>query len=56
MGGDTIYAAGAAPGADAGERQQLPSYEEAVQEGDANGDKKISEQEAIDNGWRHKGG
>jgi outer membrane protein assembly factor BamB len=54
--GDTTYAAGAAPGADAGQRQQLLSYEEAVQKGDANGDKKISEQEAIDNGWRHKGG
>ena len=54
--GGTIYAAGAAPGADAGERQILPAYEDAVRKGDANGDKKISEQEAIDNGWRHGGG
>ena len=53
---ETIYATGWAPGADAGQRQDLPPYETAVKKGDADGDRKISEQEAVDNGWRHGGG
>ncbi len=54
--GETIYVTGWAPGADPGQRQGLPPYETAVKKGDADGDRKISEQEAVDNGWRHGGG
>jgi outer membrane protein assembly factor BamB len=53
---EMIYVTGWAPGADSGERQVLPAFEDAVRQGDSNGDRKISEEEAIQHGWRHQGG
>jgi outer membrane protein assembly factor BamB len=50
--GEMIYATGWAPV----EYQNLPPYETAIKRGDIDGDGKISEQEAIENGWRHGGG
>ena len=39
---ETVYATGWAPGADAGERKELPPFEEALAEGDADGDNKLA--------------
>lgn len=52
----TVFATGWAPGADAGERQELPPFAEAVSTGDTDGDGAISEPEAVAGGWRHRGG
>jgi outer membrane protein assembly factor BamB len=52
--GDTIYATGWAPGADAGERQNLPPFEEVLKEGDKDGDGKLSPEEVPER-LRHKG-
>ena len=52
--GDTIYATGWAPGADAGERQNLPPFEEVLKEGDKDGDGKLSPDEVPER-LRHKG-
>jgi len=54
--GDAIVVTGWAPGADAGERVELPPFEEAIATGDADGDGSVSEAEAVAGGWRHKGG
>jgi outer membrane protein assembly factor BamB len=51
---DTIYATGWAPGADAGERQALPPFEEVLKEADKNGDGKISAEE-LPAKWKHSG-
>jgi outer membrane protein assembly factor BamB len=52
--GDTIYVTGWAPGADAGERLELPPFDEVMKEADANGDGKISKDE-IPEKWKHGG-
>ena len=52
--GDTIYVTGWAPGADAGERQNLPPFEEVLKEGDKNSDGKLSPEEVPER-LRHKG-
>ena len=52
--GDPIYATGWAPGADAGERQNLPPFEEVLKEGDKDGDGKLSPSEVPER-LRHKG-
>jgi outer membrane protein assembly factor BamB len=52
--GDTIYVTGWAPGADAGERQNLPPFEEVLKEGDKDGDGKLSPEEVPER-LRHKG-
>jgi outer membrane protein assembly factor BamB len=52
----TVYVSAWAPGADTGERQQLPPFAEAIERGDSDGDGKISEPEAVAGGWRHSGG
>jgi outer membrane protein assembly factor BamB len=52
----TVYVSAWAPGADTGERQQLPPFAEAIDRGDSDGDGKISEPEAVAGGWRHGGG
>jgi outer membrane protein assembly factor BamB len=52
----TVYVSAWAPGADTGERQQLPPFAEAIERGDGDGDGKISEPEAVAGGWRHSGG
>ena len=54
--GNTVFASGWAPGADAGERQELPPFAEAIRLGDTDGDGTISEPEARAGGWRHRGG
>jgi outer membrane protein assembly factor BamB len=51
---ETIYATGWAPGADAGERQNLPSFEEVLKEGDKNSDGKLSPEEVPER-FRHSG-
>ncbi|MCI0622280.1 MAG: PQQ-like beta-propeller repeat protein [Acidobacteria bacterium] len=51
---DTIYVTGWAPGADAGERQNLPAFEEALKEGDRDRDGKLSPQEVPER-LRHRG-
>jgi outer membrane protein assembly factor BamB len=51
---ETIYATGWAPGADAGERQNLPPFEEVLKEGDRNGDGKLSPEEVPER-LRHSG-
>ena len=53
---DTIFVTGWAPGADDIDRLSLPAFQDAIAAGDADHDKKISEPEAIDRNWRHKGG
>ena len=55
-GATTVFASGWAPGADAGERMELPPFAEAIRRGDGDGDGKISEPEARTGGWRHSGG
>jgi outer membrane protein assembly factor BamB len=52
----TVFVSGWAPGADTGERQELPAFTEAIRRGDGDGDGKISEPEAVAGGWRHRGG
>lgn len=52
----TVYLSAWAPGADTGERQALPTHAQAVEQGDRDGDGKISEPEAVAGGWRHSGG
>jgi len=52
--GDTIYATGWAPGADEGQRQLLPPFDEVVKEADKNADQKISSEE-LPPKWRHSG-
>src|SRR5262245_9521290 len=52
--GDTIYATGWAPGADAGERQNLPAFEEVLKQGDKDGDGRLSPDEVPER-LRHKG-
>jgi len=51
---DTIYVTGWAPGADAGERQNLPPFEEVLKEGDRDGDRKLSPNEVPER-LRHSG-
>ena len=51
---ETIYATGWAPGADAGERQNLPPFEEVLKEGDKNSDGKLSPEEVPER-FRHSG-
>ena len=51
---DTIYVTGWAPGADAGERQNLPPFEEVLKEGDKDGDGKLSPTEVPER-LRHTG-
>lgn len=52
----TVFVSGWAPGADTGERQELPPFAEAIRRGDEDADGKISEPEARAGGWRHGGG
>ena len=52
----TVFVTGWAPGADTGERQELPPFTETIRRGDSDGDGKISEPEARAGGWRHRGG
>ncbi len=51
---DTIYATGWAPGADAGERLELPEFAEVLKEGDKNGDGRLSPEE-VPVRWKHGG-
>ena len=51
---DTVFATGWAPGADAGERADLPAFDVVLKEADANGDKKISKEE-LPAKWKHNG-
>lgn len=53
--GDTIYVTGWAPGADAGESQPLPPFEQVVAEIDANKDGKISPEEINPSKYKHGG-
>jgi len=53
---DTVFVTGAAPGADDGERQELPAFAQAIETGDDDGDGKLSEDEVKAHGWRHSGG
>jgi outer membrane protein assembly factor BamB len=52
--GVTIYVTGWAPGADAGERQDLPPFDRVLKEGDKDGDGKLSPQEVPER-LRHSG-
>ena len=52
--GDTVYATGWAPGADSGQRAQLPEFSEVLKEADANHDGKLSQSE-VPVKWKHSG-
>jgi outer membrane protein assembly factor BamB len=43
--GEVIYATGWAPGADAGERKNLPAFEDALKEADKDGNRKLAPEE-----------
>ena len=51
---DTIFVTGWAPGADAGERLEMPPFAEVVKEADTNGDGKLSAAE-VPPKWKHSG-
>lgn len=51
---DTIYATGWAPGADPGERLEMPAFEEVLKEGDRNDDGRLSPDE-VPQRWKHGG-
>ena len=51
---DTVYATGWAPGADAGEREDLPAFEEVIKEADKDGDNRLSPNEVPER-LRHRG-
>jgi outer membrane protein assembly factor BamB len=51
----TIYATGWAPGADAGERLEMPAFETVLKEGDKNGDGRLAPDE-VPQKWKHGGG
>ncbi len=51
---DTVYATGWAPGADAGQRQPLPAFADAIAAADSNGDRKLSNAE-LPKEWKHGG-
>ena len=53
---DRVFVTGWAPGADAGEGQVLPPFDQAIASGDKDKDGHISEPEAVEGGWRHGGG
>lgn len=53
--GDTIYVTGWAPGADAGESEPLPPFEDAAREIDANRDGKIAPDEINPTKYKHGG-
>ena len=52
--GGVVYATGWAPGADAGQRSELPPFETALARADADGDKKLSNEE-LPPEWKHGG-
>lgn len=51
---DMVFATGWAPGADAGQRAQLPPFQEVLKEADADGDGKLSQSE-VPPKWKHSG-
>jgi outer membrane protein assembly factor BamB len=51
---DTVFVTGWAPGADAGERKDLPPFDVVLKEADQNGDRRISKDE-LPVKWRHSG-
>ena len=51
---DTVYATGWAPGADAGEREDLPAFEDVIKEADKDGDNRLSPEEVPER-LRHRG-
>lgn len=52
--GEIIYATGWAPGADEGQRSELPPFESALARADADGDKKLANEE-LPPEWKHGG-
>lgn len=52
--GETVYATGWAPGADSGQRAQLPEFAEVLKEADSNHDGKLSQSE-VPAKWKHSG-
>lgn len=54
--GNQVFVTGWAPGSDAGQTRKLPPFEHVIATSDSNQDGHLSEAEAIEGGWRHRGG
>jgi outer membrane protein assembly factor BamB len=51
-----VFVTGWAPGSDAGQTRILPPFKHVIATSDSNQDGHLSEAEAIEGGWRHRGG